>query len=722
MNFGFGPYTLLFIFQTVASELVYRKIKRPSKCFLVKKPDLSNLKIFGCTAFKHIETHQDKLSDKATKEVFVGYSEDSEAYILYNPYSKKTSFTCNVSFDETSFDFFAAHPSQNIRAFVTEKPAPKQVLTETQKHFCEKSSVPILPTETLNDFETETIASPVDVVSSENIDANESSAFLRSRSGRVIKPPAYLDDYVLLTDDGDENLTYREAMKSSLKSEWIEATQKEYDALIENKTWVLSLLPPGRKAIGSRWVFKIKPHDDGTIEKFKARFVSQGFSQVFGNDYDETFAPTAKLCTLRICFALAASWSTFVFQLDVRSAFLNANLSDEIYIEQPEGFAQAGANGETLYCKLQKCLYGLKQAGREWNKTLTQWFLKNEFVQSTEDHCLFRCDGTNGSQLFLLVWVDDILYFSNNDKMLHDFKAKLSDAFSIDDRGKMTWFLGCNVEQSRGRISLSQRSYIKDIVPKSHMSDCKPVSTPAIPHTKQSKSDCPIEGSEKSLDICEQKQYRSLVGNLMYLSVVSRPDICFAVYNLAQFVSNPGKAHWCALKHLLRFLKGTESLSLVYNRSENLELFGFSDSDWATDKEDRKSISGFCFKLSRCGSVVSWASKKQGCVALSSCEAEYVSLALAAQEAVYLQGLLTFFCLMTVDTPVLLCGDNQGALALASKPVAHKRAKHIETRHHFIRQLVEDKRIQLSYVPTKNNLADIFTKNLPKPAFNELSS
>ena len=130
----------------------------------------------------------------------------------------------------------------------------------------------------------------------------------------------------------------------------------------------------------------------------------------------------------------------------------------------------------------------------------------------------------------------------------------------------MTWFLGCNVEQSRGRISLGQRSYIKDILRKSHMSDCKPVSTPAIPHTKQSKSYCPIEGSEISLDNCERKQYRSLVGNLMYLSVVSRPDICFAVYNLAQFVSNPGKAHWCALKHLLRFLKGTESLSLVYNR------------------------------------------------------------------------------------------------------------------------------------------------------------
>ena len=188
----------------------------------------------------------------------------------------------------------------------------------------------------------------------------------------------------------------------------------------------------------------------------------------------------------------------------------------------------------------------------------------------------------------------------------------------------------------------------------------------------------------------------------MCLSVDGRPDNCFAVYNFAQFVSNPGKAHWCALKHLLRFLKGTESLSLVYYCYENLERFGFSDSDWATGKDDRKSTSSFCFKLSRFGSVVSWASKKQGCVA--RCIA-------CSQSFAWWRWTRLFCCVMTI----------KGPLALPSNPVAHKRAKHIETRHYFIRQLVEDKRIQLSYVSTKNNLADIFTKNLPKPAFNELS-
>ena len=164
---------------------------------------------------------------------------------------------------------------------------------------------------------------------------------MRSRSGRVIKPPAYLDDYVLLTDDSDENLTYRETMESSLESEWIETTQKEYNELNENKTWVLFLLHPGPKAIESRWVFKIKRHDDGIIEKFKARFVVQGFSQVFGSNYDESFAPTAQVCTLRISFGLDASLSTFVFQLDVRSAFLNAKLNDELYIEQPNCWLRA---------------------------------------------------------------------------------------------------------------------------------------------------------------------------------------------------------------------------------------------------------------------------------------------------------------------------------------------------------------------------------------------
>ena len=198
--------------------------------------------------------------------------------------------------------------------------------------------------------------------------------------------------------------------------------------------WVLSPHPPGQKAIKSRWRFKIK---DGTIEIFKARFVAQGFSQVFGSDYEESFAPTAKLCTLRNCFALAVSGTTFVVQFDVRSALLNVNLSDDIYIEQPRGFAPARANGEKLYCKLQKCLFGLKQAGWGRNKTITLWILKKELVQPAEDHCLYRCDESNGSYVFIIgttFWVDDILYFSNNDKMLHDFKAKLSNAFGIDDR------------------------------------------------------------------------------------------------------------------------------------------------------------------------------------------------------------------------------------------------------------------------------------------------
>ena len=219
-----------------------------------------------------------------------------------------------------------------------------------------------------------------------------------------------------------------------------------------------SSLPSGQKVIGIRLVFQIRHNNDESFEKFNARFVAQRFSLVFRSDYIETFAPTAELCALRICFALAASWSTFVFQLDVRSAFI-ANLNDKIYIEQPKGFALVGAYGGKLYWNLQKCLYGLKWAGREWNKTLYRWFLKNSFVQSAEDQCLFRCDGTNCSHFLELVWVDDFLDFSSSDKMLHAFEAKLSDAFSINDRGDITWFFECNIEQQRARISLIYRTF-----------------------------------------------------------------------------------------------------------------------------------------------------------------------------------------------------------------------------------------------------------------------
>jgi hypothetical protein len=190
------------------------------------------------------------------------------------------------------------------------------------------------------------------------------------------------------------------------------------------------------------------------------------------------------------------------------------------------------------------------------------------------------------------------------------------------------------------------------------------------------------------------------------------------VSNLAQFVSNPGMPHWKALKHLLRYLKGSVDYEIVYTRCspEQFGLFGFSDSDWASNSDDRRSVSGYCFSLSPSGGIVSWASRRQGCVALSSCEAEYVALSQAAQELVFLRGLLSDLGVVSEQPPVLF-GDNQGAVALASNPIAHKRTKHIDVRHHFIRQLVEGKALSIQYVPTADNRSDVFTKNLPRPAY-----
>jgi hypothetical protein len=350
---------------------------------------------------------------------------------------------------------------------------------------------------------------------------------------------------------------------------------------------------------------------------------------------------------------------------------------------------------------------------------LHSWLCNNDFVQSKVDNCLYILLSKDCS-LVVLIWVDDILYFSQSISLLSSFKSLFAETFSIDDNGEMLWFLGTAVSQSKGEISLNQKSYVADILRRASMTDCHSVSLPAVAHTRQSKVDCPKEGSPEFDNLQSIRvQYRSIVGNLLYLSVVSRPDICFAVANLSQFVSNPGLPHWKALKHLLRYLKGSPDLSLVYRRcdSSQFALFVFADSDWANDSDDRRSTSGHCFKLSTNSAVVSWSCRKQPTVALSSCEAEYIAMASAAQESMFLRGLMNVLDADPAGSPLILYGDNQGAIAQAANPIGHKRSKHIDIRHHYLRELVEKKTIQLAYVPTAQNVADILTKNLPKDSF-----
>ena len=458
---------------------------------------------------------------------------------------------------------------------------------------------------------------------------------------------------------------------------------KKFNSLVDNKTWELCELPAHKKSLGGRWVFALKKDENGEIVKYNARYLAKDFNQIFGNYYLETFAPTAKLSAICLFLALATHFHCEVFQFDVSSAYLSADLEEDVYVEQPPGFEIPG-KGSKLVCKLLKGLYGLKQAGCCWNRTPDKFSTEFGLTRSMIDSCGYSKSDLIGNRLFICVWLDDIKYFSTSSDLAESFKMCFSEKFKIKDKGSMKWFLGVSVDQSPGTITFSQKSYILDLVSCFGMSDCNPCDLPMTAKTRNDKSSCLDLQSDTFKDLSNIRSlFMSLVGKLNYLSVVSRPDLNFVVSFSSQVLKNPSHDPWLLAKKVLRLLNGTFDLGLVFKHSECLKLVSFCDSDWGGDPNDRRSTSGYCFKLLDDSSVRYWSSRKQQTVALSSTEAEYMSISLASQQCVYLLSLVKSLGL-GLDGPILLQGDNHGAIKLAENPITHSRSKHIDIRHHFV--------------------------------------
>ena len=495
-------------------------------------------------------------------------------------------------------------------------------------------------------------------------------------------------------------VTYQEAITSPESPKWKKAMNEEISSLKDNNTYDLTTLPDGRTAVGGKWVFQVKPGPNGE-EKFKARYVAKGYSQVKDIDYKETFAPTARMSTLRTLLNVSVHENLMVHQMDVKTAYLNAPIDYEIFVEQPEGFEEKDCVGNTLYCKLNKSLYGLKQSGRMWNSVIHNFFISENFQQSQADHCLYmKHDGPNTT--LVLIWVDDLIIASSNMSSLLSCKQALCEKFKMTDLGSLNWFLGMSFVSKEGSIEMNQTRYIEKVLDRFNMSDCQPKNIPCDPSMMNTSS---VESNE----LADATVYREIVGSLIYVMTGTRPDLCYIVTKLSQYMSKPTKAQLNAAKYVLKYLKGTMHYALKFSRSDGpLQLVGFCDSDWGSS-EDRKSITGYCFQLDKTAPLISWKSKKQQTVALSSCEAEYMSLTYAIQEAKFLRQLLSDI-LGVKENIVELGVDNQGAISLAKNPVHHQRSKHIDIRYHFIRDEIQNGNVNLFYVPTKENTADIFTK------------
>jgi hypothetical protein len=390
--------------------------------------------------------------------------------------------------------------------------------------------------------------------------------------------------------------------------DWDTAMNEEYRSLMENDTWDLVPLPKGRKLVRCKWVYQTKYASDGSIERHKARLVAKGFSQVEGIDYNETFAPVAKMNPIRLVLALAASHKWEVHQMDVKSAFLHGDLKEEIYMEQPPGYIQ---NDSSLVCHLKKSLYGLKQAPRAWYAKMDSFLIATGFSRCHSNPNVYT--KKVGSHLIILVlYVDDLILTGSESKLLNHVKTSLKKKFEMTDLGFLHYFLGLQVLQTNEAIFLSQSKYACDLLRRFHMDDCKPTPSPFQSGVKLSAT-CTSPEVDATL-------YRQLVGSLLYLTHTC-PDLSFAVGLVARYMQTPHEIHWKAAKRILRYVRGTVQFGIHYSSGGTPLLVGFTDSDWAGDLDDRKSTAGYVFSLG--SGPVTWAYKKQQAIALSSTEAEY---------------------------------------------------------------------------------------------------
>lgn len=503
----------------------------------------------------------------------------------------------------------------------------------------------------------------------------------------------------IASDDPDR---FEDAVQQDV---WREAMEAEIKSIEENNTWELMDLPLGAKVIGVKWVYKTKFNEKGEVDKFKARLVAKGYHQKHGVDFHEVFAPVARWDTIRSILALAAERNWSVFQLDVKSAFLHGELNEDVYVEQPKGFEVEDETNKVY--KLKKALYGLKQAPRAWYSRIEGYFMKEKFEKAYCEHTLFVKKEENNI-LIVSLYVDDLIYTGNSISMLEEFKSSMMMEFSMTDLGKMKYFLGVEVIQDDRGIFINQQKYAEEILVKYDMQSCNAVKNPIVPGHKLTKV-----GAGDAVDPTAFKQ---LVGSLRYLTA-TRPDLIYSVNLVSRYMENPNEQHVLAAKRILRYVKGTSNYGIRYKQGEGEKLVGFVDSDYAGDVADRKSTSGYVFMLG--GGAVSWASKKQPIVTLSTTEAEFVSAAYGACQGVWLRNILEEIGCAQGDGTVLFC-DNSSTIKLSKNPVLHGRSKHIHVRFHFLRELVNDGVILLDYCTTQEQVSDIMTKAVKREVFEKL--
>lgn len=713
--------TAAFVLNRVGKSSV--KNVTPYTLWTNRNFDLNILKNFGAKVSVHIpKEKRRKLDTKNEIGILVGYSDEVKGYRIYFQLRNKVEIHRDVFFIPKNQQFEEKDQNYNERF---EKSITLDINNESQSEDedClrnhqgnednQQAEENIL--ENINhqnrdqnhdlDLEQE-IDSASDQASDETNESDHEVQTPRDetdRRGRKIKPPLWLKDYDT-RDDTDcfsavvDNITFEEAMNSDSARLWKNAIENELSVLMKNNTWTEVPWPENKKVIDSKWVLKIK--NDG---QYKARLVARGFQQKCDDNLYDVYAPVAKVSTFRILVVVANKLNLPIFQMDVQGAFLYGEIKDEVYMYLPNVTKN---NKSNTVCKLNKSIYGLKKSPKCWNSRFDTLMLDLGFARSQNDFCLYsKCN--NQSKMYVLLYVDDLLIMGTNLNEVNDLKKEFNKNFEMKDLGIVHNYLGIRVSQNlnKGFTELDQSDYLIKVLEKFGMSDCKAVSTPLDVNFDFNifKND---SGNEKYIKLCRQ-----IIGSLMYAVLGTRPDLSYSVTVLSRFLETANESLYVALKRVLRYIKGTLYLKLRFCTDNDNVLCGYVDSDWGGDITDRKSTTGFLFKIFNC--PVLWASKKQQSVSISSTESEYIALSIAVGEACWLRKLLIDFNI-DIKCPVTIYEDNQSAISIANNPENSRRLKHLDIKFFFIKEKIEQGLVNISYIKTEDQVADIFTKPVTK--------
>jgi transposase InsO family protein len=688
--------------------------KTPYELWTGKKPSLKHLHVWGCPAeARPYRPNEKKLDSRTVSCYFIGYSERSRGYKFYDPTTRSIFEMGNARFFE-DVEFAGGDKDKD---FVFEEEyidIPTGVISIGQDSIFDHVE------NTTNQDNVE--APPIqEIVPEEQPRAPLESMPLR-RSTRE-KRSAISDDYIVFLQEHeidigvmeDDPISFHQAIESSNSQKWIYAMNEEIKSMKDNNVWDLVPLPEGVKPIGCKWIFKTKRDSKSDVEKYKARLVAKGFTQKEGIDYKETFSPVSSKDSFRIIMALVAHFNLELHQMDVKTAFLNGNIDETIYMLQPENFVSG--DPKNMVCKLKKSIYGLKQASRQWYFKFHQVIISFGFEMNLVDDCIYH-KFCGSKYIFLVLYVDDILLASSDMGLLHETKKFLAKNFEMKDLGEASFVLGIQIhrDRSRGILGLSQKSYIEKVLKRYGMQDCKPGDTPVAKGDKFSLNQCPKNDFEKRE--IHKIPYASVVGSLMYAQVCTRPDIAYITGILGRYLSNPGIDHWKAAKRVLRYLQRTKDYMLTYRSLANLEIIGYSDSDFAGCQDSMKSTSGYIYMLA--GGAVSWKSAKQSLIASSTMAAEFIACYEASNHGVWLQNFVTGLRIVDdIERPLKLFCDNKSAVLYSNNNRSSSKSKHIDIKFLVVKERVQSGQLSIEHIGTNSMVADPLTKGLPPKMFHE---